>query len=166
MWLGEGFQKCGEVLGFEEGFIALDVDVNVGGDELGDGVDAVGATEEIGGGELDGPVVLMAKIRYFFGVGGDDDAVELRTGYGGFVDPGEHGAAGDGAKDFAGEACGGEASRDDTEDGELSGWFGIRYDGSWLCRGDELFSEESFVPARNPNQHIGGVAQMVRATDS
>ena len=48
MWLGEGAQESGEVLGFEEGFVALDVDVDVGVDLLGDGVDAVGAAGEIG----------------------------------------------------------------------------------------------------------------------
>jgi len=40
---GEGAEECGEVLGLEEGFVALDVDVDVCGDLLGDGVDAVGA---------------------------------------------------------------------------------------------------------------------------
>ncbi len=25
--------------------------------------------------------------------------------------------------------------------------FGIKYDGSWLCRGDRLSLEENFVPA-------------------
>jgi hypothetical protein len=32
--LGEGTEECGDVFGFEEGFVALDVDVNVGGDLL------------------------------------------------------------------------------------------------------------------------------------
>ena len=45
---GEGAEEGGEVFGFEEGFVALDVDVDVGGDELGDGVDAVGAAGEVG----------------------------------------------------------------------------------------------------------------------
>jgi len=36
------------VFGFEEGLVALDVDVDVGGDLEGDGVDAVGAAGEIG----------------------------------------------------------------------------------------------------------------------
>ena len=114
--LGEGAEEGGEVFGFEEGFVALDVDVDVGGDQLGYGVDAVGAAGEVGGGELDGPVVLAAEFGYFFGVGGDEDVVELGAGVCGFVDPGEHGSAGDGAKDFAGEARGGEAGGDDAED--------------------------------------------------
>ncbi len=59
----------------------------------------------------------MAEIGYFVGVGGDDDVVELGAGAGGLVDPGEHGASGDGAKDFTGEAGGGEAGGDDAEDG-------------------------------------------------
>ena len=46
--LGEGAEEGGEVFRFEEGFVALDVDVDVGGDLEGDGVDAVGAAGEIG----------------------------------------------------------------------------------------------------------------------
>ena len=41
--LREGSEEGGEVFGFEEGFVALDVDVDVGGDLLGYGVDSVGA---------------------------------------------------------------------------------------------------------------------------
>jgi hypothetical protein len=165
--LGERAEEGGEVLGFEEGFVALDVDVDVRGDLLRDGVDAVGATLQIGGGELDGPVVLMAEIGYLFGVGGDDDTVELGACGGGFVDPGEHGPVGDDAKDFTGETGGGETSRNDAEDGcrELFAGFGIKYDGSWLCRGDVSHSKR-ILCRRNPFTHIGGVAQMVRATDS
>ena len=66
---------------------------------------------------MDRPVVLVAELGDFVGVGGDDYSVELGAGDGGFVDPGEHGASGDGAKDFAGEACGGEAGRDNAEHG-------------------------------------------------
>ncbi len=122
---------------------------------------------EIGGGELDGPVVLVAEFGDFVGVGGDDDAVELGAGAGGFVDPGEHGPAGDDAKDFTGEPGGGEAGGDDAEDGRglLFAASGIKYDGNWLCRGDRL-SSKRILCRRNPFTHIGGVAQMVRATDS
>ena len=59
----------------------------------------------------------MAKLGDLLGVGGDEDAVELRAGAGGFVDPGEHGTAGDLAEDLAGKARGGEAGGDDAEDG-------------------------------------------------
>jgi len=44
----ERAEKGGEVLGLEEGFVALDVDVDVGVDELRDGVEAVSAAGEIG----------------------------------------------------------------------------------------------------------------------
>jgi hypothetical protein len=147
--LCKGAEEGSEMFGFEEGLVALDVDVDVGRNLLRDGMDAVGAAGQVGGGELDGPVVLTAEVGYFFGVGGDDDAVELRAGGGGFVDPGEHGSAGDGAKDFTGETGGGEACRDDAEDGcgPLFARCGIKYDGSWLCRGDRLSPEENFVPA-------------------
>jgi hypothetical protein len=113
--LGEGAEEGSDVLGFEERLVALDVDVDIGGEMLGDGVDAVGSAAEIGRGELDGPVVAIAEFDDFFGVSGDDDAVELRAGAGCLVDPGEHGPAGDGAKDFAGETRGGEARRNDAE---------------------------------------------------
>ena len=46
--LSEGLEERGEVFGFEEGFVALDVDVDLGVDELGDGVDAVGSAGEAG----------------------------------------------------------------------------------------------------------------------
>ena len=88
-----------------------------------------------------GQLLLAAEVGDFVGVGGDEDLVELGAGAGGFVDPGEHGASGDGAEDFAGQARGGEAGGDDAEDGigPLFGGAGIKYDGIWLCRGDVLF---------------------------
>ena len=41
--LCEGLEESGDVLGFEEGLVALDVDVDVGVDLLRDGVDTVGS---------------------------------------------------------------------------------------------------------------------------
>ncbi len=76
------------MFGFEEGFVTLDIDVDAGVNLLGDGVDAVGAAGQVGRSELDGPVVLPAELGYLVGVGGDNDAVELGAGVGGFVDPG------------------------------------------------------------------------------
>jgi hypothetical protein len=162
----EGAEEGGEVLGFEEGLVALDVDVDVGVNVLGDGVDAICAAGQVGGREFDWPVVLVAEVGHFFGVGGDDDSSELRADDRSFVDPSEHWSAGDGAKDFTGEAGGGEACGDDAEHGGglLFAGSGIKYDGSWLCRGDRSL-EENFC-AGVPLTHIGGVAQMVRATDS
>jgi len=142
--LCEGAEEGGEVLGLEEGLVSLDVDVDVGGDELGYGVEAVGAAGEVGRGELEGEVVLAAEVGDFFGVGGDEDAVELGAGFCGFVDPGEHGFAGDDAEDLAREARGGETGGDDAEDDTeggrgrggrlLFGLGGIKYDWSCLCR--------------------------------
>jgi hypothetical protein len=148
--LGEGSEEGGEVLRLEEGLVALDVDVDVGVVLARDGVDTVGAAGEIGRGELDGPVVAVAEFGDLFGVGGDEDPVELGAGAGGLVDPGEHGASGDSTEDFTGEACGGEAGGDDAEDGRLLALAGllamvagrlfavagIKYDWRWLCRGD------------------------------
>ena len=116
MWLGEGAQESDEVLGFEEGFVALDVDVDVGVNLLGYGVDAVGAAGEIGGCELEWPVVGAAEVGYFFGVGGDEDAVQLRAGFCGLVNPREHWPSGDDAEDFAGKTCGCQAGWNDAED--------------------------------------------------
>ena len=148
--LGEGAEEGGEVLGLEQGLVTLDVDVDVRVVTAGDGVDAVGAAAEVGRGELDGPVVAMAEFGDLFGVGSDEDAVELGAIAGGLEDPGEHGASGYGAQDLAGEAGGGEAGGDDAEDewvllmagllfavaGRLFAVAGIKYDWKWLCRGD------------------------------
>jgi hypothetical protein len=147
---GEGSEEGGEMLRLEEGFVALDVDVDVGVVVAGDGVDTVGAAGEVGRGELDGPLIAVAELGDLVGVGGDEDAVELGAGAGGLVDPGEHGASGDGAEDFAGEPGGGEAGGNDAEDGRLLALAcllmalagrlfavaGIKYDWRWLCRGD------------------------------
>ena len=103
---------------FEQGLVALDVDVDLGGNALGDGVDAVGTAGEVGGGELDGPAVGAAERGDLFGVGGDDEVVELGAGAGGLVDPGEHGAAGDLAQDLARQPAGGETGGDDAEGAE------------------------------------------------
>ena len=87
--------------------------------------------------------MLGAEFGDFVRVGGDEKLVELRTGAGGFVDPGEHGASGDGAEDFAGEARGREAGGDDSEDsnaGVLFGLLGIKYDWRCWCRGEFLLS--------------------------
>ena len=111
----EGGEEGGDVLGAEEGFVTLEVDVDVGGVELGDGVDAVGAGGKVGAGEEGGPVVCAAEGEDFLGVCGDEDVVKLGAGAGGFVDPGQHGAAGEVAEDLAGKAEGGEAGGDDGE---------------------------------------------------
>ena len=115
MLLREGGEQGGDVLGGDQRFVALDVDVDGGVEALGDGVDAVGAAGEVGAGEFDGPVVLVAQVGDLFGVGGDYDVVELRAGAGGGVDPGEHGLAGDLAEDLARQASRGEAGGDDAK---------------------------------------------------
>ena len=154
------------MFGFEEGFVALDVDVDVGWNMLGDGVDTVGAAGEVGRGELNGPGVLLTEVGHFFGVGGDDDAVELGAGAGGLVDPCKHRAPGDDAKDFTGESCGGEACRNDSEDGG-GPLFAREPESSMMeagCAVAMISFLERVLCRRNPFQHIGGVAQMVRAT--
>ena len=103
------------MLGAQEGFVALDVDVDVCRVLLGDGVHAVGAAGEIGAGHDAGPGVMVAEGSDFFGVWGDEDRVELGAGAGGVVDPGKHGAAGDFAQNFAWKTGGGEARGDNAE---------------------------------------------------
>ena len=85
-------------------------------------MDAVTAAGEIGAGHDDGPVVRVAQGGDFFGVGRDEEVVELGAGAGGVVDPGEHGAAGDFAQNLAMQAGGGEARRDDAEGSRQIHW--------------------------------------------
>ncbi|HMF63298.1 MAG TPA: hypothetical protein VK608_04350, partial [Edaphobacter sp.] len=82
---------------------------------LGYGVNAVGAAGQVGRGELEGPAAAFAELGDLFGVGGDQQVIELRAGLCGLEDPGEHRPSGDGAKDLTGEPGGGEAGRNDAE---------------------------------------------------
>ena len=104
------------MFGTEKRLVALDVDVDLGVDELGDGVDAISAAGKFRRGELDGDVEVLAEVNDFVGVGRDEDVVELGAGAGGFDNPGEQGFAGDLAKNLARQASGGEAGWDDAED--------------------------------------------------
>lgn len=114
--VAEEVEQGREVIGREERLVALDVEVDVGADGLGDGVDAVGAAGAVGGGEDGGDAAGLAEVEDLVGVGGDEDTVEKGAGAGGAIDPGDHGVAGDFAEDFAGEAGGTEAGGNDGED--------------------------------------------------
>ena len=138
----------------------------------------------VGRGELDGPVVAVAEVGDFVGVGGDEDAVELRAGGGGFEDPGEHGAPGDGrVTPCAASRVEARRAGNNAEDGQWSCFTSCASSGcgaaldsglspgravgfsvceessmieDWLCRGDGLSDYRGvFVPAR-PIPHIGG----------
>ena len=74
--------------------IALDVDVDVGRDGLGNLVDAVGAAAMLRRGHATVPAVLAADGGDLVRVGGDDDVFEAGTGTSRVVDVGEHGTAG------------------------------------------------------------------------
>ena len=111
----EEVQHRREVVGGEEGLVALDVDIDVGGDGLGDGPNAVGAAGAVLGSEDGGEGVGLGEVEHLVGVSGDEDLVEEGAGAGGAIDPGDHGLAGDFAKDFAGQARGAEARGDDGE---------------------------------------------------
>jgi len=111
----EEVQHRREVVGGEEGLVALDIDVDVGGDGLGDGPDAVGAARAIHGGEDGGEGMGLGEVEDFVGVGGDEDLIEEGAGAGGAIDPGDHGLAGNFAEDLAGQAGGAEARGDDGE---------------------------------------------------
>jgi hypothetical protein len=163
--MGEGAQERADVVRVEEGFVALDVDVDVCRVELGYGVDAVGPAGEGGRGHFHGPVIFVAEIGYFIGVGGDEDMVKLGAGAGRLDDPGEHGPTGDFAEDLAGKTGGGEAGGDDAEDCGLCLLFQVvrfQYDDRGLWRGDTCDPLWTLMQLETP----GGVAQMVRATDS
>ena len=107
--------------------------------------------------------MLMAESSDFVGVSGDKDLVELRASEGSLVNPCKHWATGDDAEDLARETRGGEAGGYDSEHA-LFVVRGIKYDGIWLCRGDS--PSDRVVSMGTVTHHIGGVAQMVRATDS
>jgi hypothetical protein len=111
----EELEQGHEVQRGEERLVSLDVDVDVGGDGLGDGVDTVGAAGAILGSEDGGKAVGLGEVENLVGVSGDEDLIEERAGTGGAIDPGDHGLAGNLAEDFAGQAGGAEARGDDGE---------------------------------------------------
>ncbi len=115
--LRKGCEERSDVFGTEEWLVSLDVDVYVGVAVEGDGVEAVGTAGEFGSGEDKGPVVLRAEAGDLRRVDGDEDIVKLRAGKGGTDDPGEEWFASEGAEHLARQARGGEACRDDAEDG-------------------------------------------------
>ena len=45
-------------------------------------------------------MAVVAELLDFGGVGGDEDVVELGAGFGGAIDPGEQGIAGEGAEEI------------------------------------------------------------------
>lgn len=55
----------------------------------------------------------MAEGEDLFGVGGDEDLIELGAGACSLVDPGKHGASGERAEDLAGETGRRETGGDD-----------------------------------------------------
>jgi len=120
-----------DVAGLEEGFVGLDVDVDVGGDLASYGEEAVAATGEIGRGHQATPVARGTELGDLFGVGCDDDLVGLakfRAAEGGFNNPGKERLAAESAEHLAGEARGGETRGNDSEDARVwvvhrcSGW--------------------------------------------
>ena len=119
--VAEGFKQRLDVLGPEHGLVALNVDVYFRRDGLSDGVDTVCSAGAVGRGEDGWQSVLLGEGEDFARVGGDEYLIDQRAGTGGAIDPGEHGLAGDFAKDFAWHAAGGEARRNDGE----GSWGGI-----------------------------------------
>lgn len=103
------------MLGTEHGLVSLDVDVDIGLDGLGDGVNAIGAAGAVFGRKDRGEAVLLGVSEDFVGIGGDEHLIEQRAGAGRMIDAGDHGLSGDLAQDFARQAGGTEARRDDGE---------------------------------------------------
>lgn len=112
---GEGAEERVNVLGLQERFVSLDVDVDVCLALEGDGAHAVGAAGQIGVGHLTEPAVDFAEVGDLLAVGGDDDSVELRAAEGSLNDPLQHGATEEWAQHFTGQAGGGEAGGNDSE---------------------------------------------------
>lgn len=110
------------MLGSDQRLIALDVDVDIGGNRRGDGVNAVGAAGAVRGSEYRRQVVLVGEGKDLVGIGGDEDLIEKRAGASGAIDPADHGLSGYFAEDLAGQAGGAESGGDDGED---AGFWGV-----------------------------------------
>ena len=100
----------------EEWLIALHVDVDLGRMLFRDGMNAIGTAGQVGRSELACDTELPANARDFLGVGCNQDFVKLRASACGIDNPGKQRSPGNLAEDFAGQACGGKAGRDNTED--------------------------------------------------
>src|SRR6202022_1957680 len=79
-WLCERSEQCCDMFGAEERLVALDIDVDFGVDELGNGVNSIRSAGQIGRGHFAGNIKLAAKGGDLFGVCGDNGGVELGTG--------------------------------------------------------------------------------------
>ena len=111
-----GREQRVEVFGAQQGLVALEINVDVRGNGLGDGVDTVGAAAAVLGREHSWEAEALRQFHNLSRVGRDQDLVERRAGAGGAVHPGEHGLARDRPEHFAGQAGRSKARGNDAED--------------------------------------------------
>ena len=105
----------GDVFRPGHGFIALDVEVNIGCNRLRYLVHPLGAAAMRGGGHLGLPAMALAGFHDFVGVGGDDHVAVMQQGRGAdcVVNPADQEFAGNFAQRFARQPGGGQTGGDD-----------------------------------------------------
>ena len=106
----------GDVLRPSHGFIALDVQVNIGGHGLRHFVHPLRAAAMRGGGHLGLPAVTLAGLHDFIGISGDDHVIEQSSAVNRLVDPANQEFSGNLAQRFARQPGGGETGGDDGDD--------------------------------------------------
>jgi hypothetical protein len=131
---GHGREERIEMLGADERLVSLDIDVDVGGNRLGDGVYAVGAARAILWSEDGGKAVLLCEGEDFVGVGRDEDLLKKRAGPCGAINPADHRLSGDFAEDLARQARGAESRGDDADNAGLVGFGGMRISHRWVVK--------------------------------
>ena len=111
------FNQPGDVFRPGHGFVALDVQINIGCNRLRYFVHPLGAATVRGGGHLGLPAVALADIHNFIGVSGDDHVagMQQRRGTNGFVNPANQEFPGNFAQRFARQPGGSQTCGDDGD---------------------------------------------------
>ena len=100
-WVVERLQEGFNMAWGQEGFVPLDVDVDLGRDLLGNRMQTVGSAGQSRGCHAPGPAAILAELGDLVGVHGDYEPVNLWTGKGGFIDTLQKGLACDFAEHFS-----------------------------------------------------------------
>src|SRR5271166_4883823 len=99
----------------KQGLVALDVDIDICSDGLGDGLDAIRPACAVFGSEYRRKAVFLGEGEDFIRVCGDQHLIEKRARSRSSVNPGDHGFSGDFAEHFAGQSRRAEACGDNGE---------------------------------------------------
>ena len=105
----------GDVLRPSHGFIALDVQVNIGCNGLRYFVHPLGAAAVRAGSHLRLPAVALRDFHDFIGIGGDDHIIEQSRGADRVVNPANQKFSGNLAQRFARQPGGGQTGGDDCD---------------------------------------------------